>query len=59
MDMIEDRTPANWLASLAESRAEAEAGHVVPLEPILDELRASIARMKARWKKAQVAPGRD
>jgi hypothetical protein len=30
MDMIEDRTPANWLASLAESKAEAEAGHVVP-----------------------------
>jgi hypothetical protein len=45
MDMIEDRTPAGWLASLAQSKAEVEAGQIVPLEPILEELRASIARM--------------
>jgi hypothetical protein len=48
MDIIEDDIPAGWLASLAQSKAEVEAGDTVPLEPILDELRASIARMKAR-----------
>jgi hypothetical protein len=48
MDVIEDGILAGWLASLAQSKAEVEAGDIVPLEPILDELRASIARMKAR-----------
>jgi hypothetical protein len=53
MDMIEDNIPAGWLASLARSRAEVEAGEVEPLGPILDELRASIARMQARRQEAQ------
>jgi hypothetical protein len=53
MDMIEDNIPAGWLASLVQSRAEVEAGEIEPLEPILDELRASIARMRARRQGAQ------
>lgn len=52
MDMIEDHIPAGWLASLAQSKAEIEAGQTEPLEPILDELRASIARMGARRQEA-------
>lgn len=53
MDMIEDNTPEGWIASLAQSKAEVEAGQIVPLEPVLDRLRASIARMKARRQEAQ------
>nr|WP_294505651.1 hypothetical protein [uncultured Rhodopila sp.] len=53
MDMIEDNNPAVWLASLAQSRLEVEAGQIEPLQPILDELRASIARMEARQQEAQ------
>jgi hypothetical protein len=48
IDMIEDNIPGGWLAFLAQSRADVEAGQVEPLEPIVDELRASIARMQAR-----------
>ncbi len=53
MDMVEDNIPAGWLASLVQSKAEVEAGQIEPLEPILDELRASIARMKAGRQEAQ------
>jgi hypothetical protein len=55
MDMIEDKIPMGWLASLAESKAEVEAGKTVPLEPVLDRIRASIARMKARRAEARTA----
>ncbi len=51
--MIEDNIPAGWLASLAQSKAEVEAEEIEPLEPILDESRASIARMQARRHEAQ------
>jgi hypothetical protein len=37
-----------WLESLARSKAQIEAGQTVPLEPVLERLRASIARMDAR-----------
>jgi hypothetical protein len=53
MGNIEDNIPASWLASLAQSKAEVEAGQIVPLEPVLDRLRASIARMKARRQEAK------
>ena len=53
MDVVEDNTPAGWIASLAQSKAHVEAGPIEPLEPILDQLRASIARMKARRQEAQ------
>jgi hypothetical protein len=48
MDAIEDNTPRGWLNSLARGKAEIETGKTVPLEPFLDRLRASIARMKTR-----------
>jgi hypothetical protein len=38
--------PARLLESLERSKAQAEAGETVPAAPILDELRASISRMK-------------
>jgi hypothetical protein len=38
----------DWLVKqLEESEAEIEAGHAVPLEPFLERLRESIARMEA------------
>jgi len=41
--------PPDWLVkSLERSQAQIAAGESVPLEPFLDELRASIARMKAK-----------
>jgi hypothetical protein len=40
--------PAWLVETLAESMAQVEAGNIVPLEPVLDELRASIARMEAK-----------
>ena len=40
--------PARLMESLERSKAQAEAGETVPAGPILDELRASIARMKAK-----------
>jgi hypothetical protein len=47
MDTIADKTPPDWLvASLERSEAQIAAGQTVPLEPVLDRLRESIARMK-------------
>ncbi len=40
--------PARLMDSLERSKAQAEAGETVPAEPIMEELRASIARMKAK-----------
>jgi len=40
--------PVDWAESLARSEAQIAAGHTTPLEPVLDELRASIARMEAK-----------
>lgn len=51
--MIEDQIPAGWLKSLAQSKAEVESGQTVPLKPVLDRARASIARMKARREEAR------
>jgi len=41
-------TPAFWLEALENSEADIVADQIVPLEPLLDELRASIARMDAK-----------
>jgi hypothetical protein len=43
-----DAVPAGWAESLARSEAQIAAGETMPLEPVLDELRASIARMEAK-----------
>jgi len=57
MDAIEDNTPRGWLDSLARGKAEIEAGKSVPLEPFLERLRASIARMKTRQNRPDPAEG--
>ena len=38
--------PESIAASLARSEAQIAAGQTVPLEPVLDRLRASITRMQ-------------
>jgi hypothetical protein len=49
MDARTDQAPPTWLIeSLDRSEAQIAAGQTVPLEPVLDRLRASIARMKAQ-----------
>jgi len=42
--------PESIAASLACSEAQIAAGRTVPLEPVFDRLRASIARMQADEK---------
>ena len=42
----EKPVPESIAASLARSEAQIAAGQTVPLEPVLDRLRASIARMQ-------------
>jgi hypothetical protein len=49
MDTVADKSPPGWLIeSLERSDAQADAGEIVPLEPVLDRLRASIERMRPR-----------
>jgi hypothetical protein len=49
MDDVSQKTaPASLTRSLELSKAQIEAGETVPLEPALDRLRASIARMEAK-----------
>jgi hypothetical protein len=48
MDEFTRPVPAGWIDSLERSKAQIEAGKTVPLEPFMDELRDSIARMKKR-----------
>ncbi len=49
MSTVDDKSPPDWLAeSLERSEMQIADGQTVPLEPVLDRLRASIARMKAK-----------
>jgi hypothetical protein len=49
MDIISEKIAPAWLVdSLELSKAQIAAGETVPLEPALDRLRASIARMEAK-----------
>ena len=48
--------PESIAASLARSEAQIAAGQTVPLEPVLDRLRASIARMQADEKPKTPSP---
>lgn len=51
MDAIVEKTAPAWMiASLERSEAQIAAGQTVPLEPVLDRLRASIARMQTRQR---------
>lgn len=43
----EKPVPESIAASLARSEAQVATGRTVALEPVLDRLRASIARMQA------------
>jgi len=48
MDGAIDKAPPDWLSkSLERSEAQIAAGETVPLDPVLDRLRAGIDRMKA------------
>jgi hypothetical protein len=59
MDGVDDKIPPGWLIeSLERSEAQIAAGHTVPLEPVLDRLRASIARMKGKQPKARAKTSR-
>ncbi len=40
--------PAGWLEALERSEAQLARGETVPLEPVLERLRATIARMDAK-----------
>ena len=48
MDTMEGHIPPGWLESLTRSKAQIEAGQAVPMEPFLDRLRGSIARIEAQ-----------
>jgi len=48
--------PESIAASLARSEAQIAAGQTVPLEPVLDRLRSSIARMQADDKLKRPTP---
>ncbi|MCB8874136.1 hypothetical protein [Acidisoma silvae] len=41
-----EQIPPDWLASLVRSKAQAERGESMPLEPFMSRLKASIDRMK-------------
>ncbi len=44
--------PAGWLESLERSEAQIAAGQTVPLNPVLNLMRESIARMEAKQTEA-------
>ena len=43
-----NQSPNTMVESLARSKTQIEAGQAVPMQPVLDRLRDSIARMDAR-----------
>jgi hypothetical protein len=45
------RAPAGWLESLEISEAQLARGETVPLEPVLQMMRESIARTEAKRAK--------
>ncbi|HTZ71854.1 MAG TPA: hypothetical protein VMB71_14450 [Acetobacteraceae bacterium] len=58
--MDEGTCARDWLAkSLERSDAEILAGLAVPLEPVLERIRASIGRMKAATPTAEPRPARE
>lgn len=52
----EKPVPETITASLERSEAQIAAGETVPLEPVLDRLRASIARMESDEKPEAPSP---
>lgn len=53
------REPEGWREILLQSKAEIAAGQTVPLQPVLDRLRATAERLEAklRLKGTPVNPG--
>ena len=51
--------PAAWLEALARGEAQIASGQTVPLEPVLDRLRARIARMKENTKRVEPKTARE
>jgi len=51
--------PESIAASLARSEAQIAAGQTMPLEPVLDRLRASITRMQAEDEKRETPPPKE
>ena len=43
-----NQAPNSMLESLARSKKQIEAGQAVPMQPVLDRLRDTIARMDER-----------
>ncbi len=59
MDSYTDQNPPGWLVeSLERSEAQVAAGEIVALAPVLDRLRASIARMKVLQAQEMVEAAR-
>ena len=54
--VVEKPVPEAVAASLARSEAQIAAGKTVPLEPVLNRLRASIARMQDDKKPKMPSP---
>ncbi len=52
-DILTHGPPDRPLEALERSKAQIAAGETVPLEPFLDDLRASITRMRHRRKTPQ------
>ena len=45
--------PESWVTSLAKSKIQLAAGDTLPLEPVLQRLRASAERMETRVARAK------
>jgi hypothetical protein len=57
MDRLPENAPPQWMVDLLErSEAHIAAGDIVPIDPVLDRVRASIDRMRARKTEAQRTP---
>lgn len=57
MDAAAEKTPPRWLVeSLERSETQIAAGQSVPLEPLHDRIRASIARMRGQQPQTEAAP---
>jgi len=52
-------TPHAWAEILNRGVANAADGRIVPFEPVLDRLRASIARMEAKQRRNAGEPAKE
>ncbi|MSP02937.1 MAG: hypothetical protein EXR07_18120 [Acetobacteraceae bacterium] len=60
MDATTGKVPPGWVTDLLErSEAQIKSGQIVAIEPVLDRLRASIARMKAGQHREEPKTARE